>query len=87
MFAAYSIARHAAFNSKAYDLGLHAQVFWNTSQGRLFASSIEVKNYLGDHVSPIILLLAPIYRLWPDPAWLLILQAVALASGALRLRC
>ena len=85
LFAAYSIARHTAFNSKAYDLGLHAQVFWNTSQGRLFASSIEVNNYLGDHVSPIILLLAPIYRLWPDPRGLLILQAITLASGALPL--
>ena len=85
LFASYSIARHNAFNSKAYDLGLHAQVFWNTSQGRLFASSIEVSNYLGDHVSPIILLLAPIYRVWPDPRGLLILQAVTLASGALPL--
>lgn len=85
LFASYSIARHTALNSKAYDLGLHAQVFWNTSQGRLFASSIEVNNYLGDHVSPIILLLAPIYRLWPDPRGLLILQAVTLASGALPL--
>jgi uncharacterized membrane protein len=85
VFASYSLARHAAFNSKAYDLGLHAQVIWNTSQGRLFASSIEVTNYLGDHVSPIIVLLAPLYRLWPDPRGLLILQAIVLASGALPL--
>ncbi|MFZ2486977.1 MAG: DUF2079 domain-containing protein [Anaerolineae bacterium] len=80
--AAYSIARHNAFNSKAYDLGLHAQVWWNTSHGRLFASSVEVDNYLGDHVSPIILPLALFYRLWPDPRLLLALQAVALAAGA-----
>lgn len=80
--AGYSIARHNAFNSKAYDLGLHAQVWWNTSQGRLFAGSVEVDNYLGDHVSPIILLLAPLYRLWPDARLLLLLQAAALAVGA-----
>ncbi len=80
--AGYSIARHNAFNSKAYDLGLHAQVWWNTSQGRLFAGSVEVDNYLGDHVSPIIVLLAPLYRLWPDARLLLLLQAVALAVGA-----
>ena len=80
--AAYSIARHNAFNSKVYDLGLHVQVWWNTAHGRLFASSIEVTNYLGDHVSPIILLLAPLYRLWPDPRLLLMLQAAALALGA-----
>lgn len=80
--AGYSIARHNAFNSKAYDLGLHAQVWWNTSQGRLFAGSVEVDNYLGDHISPIILPLAPLYRLWPDPRLLLLLQAAALAMGA-----
>lgn len=82
VLAGYSIARHNAFNSKAYDLGLHAQVWWNTSQGRLFAGSVEVDNYLGDHVSPIILPLAPLYRLWPDARLLLLLQAVALALGA-----
>lgn len=85
LLASYSIARHNAFNSKAYDLGLHAQVIWNTGHNRLFASSVEVDNYLGDHVSPIILLLAPLYRLWPDPRNLLIVQAVALAAGALPL--
>jgi len=85
IFAGFSIARHNAFNSKAYDLGLHAQVFWNTSHGRLLASSIEVDNYLGDHVSPIILLLAPLYLVWPDPRALLLLQGVVLAAGALPL--
>lgn len=82
VLAGYSIARHNAFNSKAYDLGLHAQVWWNTSHGRLFAGSVEVDNYLGDHVSPIILPLAPLYRLWPDARLLLLLQAMALAAGA-----
>jgi uncharacterized membrane protein len=82
VLAGYSIARHNAFNSKAYDLGLHAQVWWNTSYGRLFAGSVEVDNYLGDHVSPIILPLAPLYRLWPDARLLLLLQAAALAIGA-----
>jgi uncharacterized membrane protein len=82
VLAGYSIARHNAFNSKAYDLGLHAQVWWNTSHGRLFAGSVEVDNYLGDHVSPIILPLAPLYRLWPDARLLLLLQALALAAGA-----
>ncbi|HSN76538.1 MAG TPA: DUF2079 domain-containing protein, partial [Anaerolineae bacterium] len=82
VLASYSVARHNAFNSKAYDLGLHAQVWWNTSQGRLFAGSVEVDNYLGDHVSPIILPLAPLYRLWSDARLLLLLQAAALAMGA-----
>ncbi|MCA9871974.1 MAG: DUF2079 domain-containing protein [Anaerolineae bacterium] len=85
LLAAYSITRHNHFNSKAYDLGLHAQVTWNSSHGRLFAGSVEVDNYLGDHVSPVILLLAPLYRLFPDPRMLLAVQAAALALGALPL--
>ncbi|MEZ4767156.1 MAG: DUF2079 domain-containing protein [Caldilineales bacterium] len=85
VLAAYSITRHNHFNSKAYDLGLHAQVWWNTSHGRLFAGSVEVDNYLGDHVSPVIILLAPLYRVFPDPRTLLVVQAVALALGALPL--
>lgn len=85
LLAAFSITRHNHFNSKAYDLGLHAQVWWNTAQGRFFASSVEVDNYLGDHVSPIILPLAPLYRLWPDARLLLLIQALALAAGALPL--
>jgi uncharacterized membrane protein len=42
-----------------------------------------VENYLGDHVQPVLLLLAPLYRHWPDLRLLLIVQAIALSLGAL----
>ena len=38
---------------------------------------------LAFHVEPALLLLAPLYRLWPDPRLLLWLQAVVVAAGAL----
>lgn len=80
--AAYSILRHMDRQSTTLDLAIQDQVVWNTSQGRPFASSIEVRNYLADHLSLILALLAPFYWIWPDVRLLLAFQAVALALGA-----
>lgn len=55
---------------------------WNTAQGRPFASSIEVRFYLADHLSLILGLFAPLYRAWPDVRLLLCLQGSSLALGA-----
>lgn len=83
ILASFAIIRHNRLNSSAYDLGIYSQVVWNTSQGDLFASSLEVNNFLGDHVAPVLLLLAPLYWLWPDARMLLIVQAIALCLGAI----
>ena len=82
-FSGFAIVRHERLNSSTYDLGIKDQVIWNTSQGRWFASSVEVTHYLGDHVQLIFLPLALLYRLWPDVRLLLVLQAVGLAVGVL----
>ncbi len=85
VLAAFALARHQRLNSSTFDLGIKAQVIWNTWQGDWFASSIEVRNYLGDHVQLIFLLLAPLFGLWDDVQILLIAQAILLAAGALPL--
>jgi uncharacterized membrane protein len=91
-FSTLSILKHDNFYSFTFDLGIMSQVLWNTSHGRLFELSLDrpndtelVGNYLGNHVRPIMLLLAPLYRLWPDPRLLLILQSAALGLGAVPL--
>ena len=38
---------------------------------------------LGAHVDPILGLLAPLWRIWPSPEMLLVVQAVAVASAAI----
>ena len=83
VLAAFALARHARLNSSTFDLGIKAQVIWNTFQGDWFASSIEVKHYLGDHVQLIFVLIAPLFALWEDVGVLLILQAVVLSLGAI----
>lgn len=81
----YSLLRHNRLNSSTYDLGIKAQVIWNTWQGDWFASTVEVTHYLGDHVQLIFLILAPLFGLWEDARILLILQAVLLSLGVIPL--
>ncbi|MCA9729654.1 MAG: DUF2079 domain-containing protein, partial [Candidatus Eisenbacteria bacterium] len=76
-----SVVRHQRFNSMGYDLGIQDQVVWSLSRLRGFAASIEVSNYLGDHFSPALVLLAPLYWLWEDPRILVVTQACWLALG------
>jgi uncharacterized membrane protein len=91
-FSTSSVLKHNAFNSFTFDLGIMSQVLWNTAHGRLFELSLDrpldtelVGSYLGNHVRPILLFIAPLYRLWPDPRLLLILQSIALGAGAVPL--
>jgi uncharacterized membrane protein len=92
VFGALSVVKHSIFHSFTLDLGIMSQVIWNTAHGRLFETSLDragnvhlIGSYMGNHVRPIFLLLAPFYRLWPDPRLLLILQSAALALGAVPL--
>src|SRR5512139_3644834 len=86
LFSYLSVARHYAFQTAAYDLAMYDQAVWNTSQGRPFEINLledtmpGLANKLGDHVEPILLPLAALYRLRSSPDVLLIVQAVALAA-------
>ena len=74
--------QHDSFQTSAYDLGIQANVAWNTAHGYWFWDAVQGLNYLGDHFSPIHLLVAPIYRLWPDAMTLLVIQSAAIGSAA-----
>jgi uncharacterized membrane protein len=84
-FSVLSIRHYDGLDTGGLDLGVFDQVIWNTSQGRPFQNTIllDSPNYIGKHLSLIPLLLAPLYRIWPDPRFLLIIQSVLLALGAL----
>jgi uncharacterized membrane protein len=69
--------KHINLSSAIFDLGTQEQVIWNTSHGRWFASSPEVTNYLGDHISLILIPIAIIYRIFPYTITLLSLQTLA----------
>ena len=87
LYSTLSILRHRTYHSFGFDLGLYDQVFWNTTQGRLFESTMAQAiptphSQLGDHFSPIYLALVPFYFAYPHPETLLVLQTFALALGA-----
>ncbi len=85
-FGALSILRHEAFATGRFDLGNMTQAVWATAHGHpLAVTSLEGEQFvrLGAHADPILVLLAPLWWLWPSPSMLLAVQAVLLALGAL----
>ncbi|MFA5022285.1 MAG: DUF2079 domain-containing protein [Patescibacteria group bacterium] len=80
LFCFISLWKYYNFGYNALDLAIINQVFYNTSLGNFFASSIHPLTYLGDHFSPIIFLLLPFYFLVQQPTTLLILQTIILTS-------
>lgn len=75
--------RHAHYDTYAYDLGLIAQVSWNTLQGRWFETTLLPFNYLAEHLAPSLVLLSPLFLLWPDARVLLVVQALAVGAASL----
>ncbi len=87
-FGRYAAQRHLAFETGAFDLGVYAQPLWNFIQGRGFAVSLIEDNgpiRWATHVEPILFLIAPLYKLWPDPRILLWLQTGWISLTALPL--
>jgi uncharacterized membrane protein len=71
--------RHWAFES-SYDLAIFDQAIWHMSRLEPPASSVRgYANLLGDHFSPMLALLAPVYRLAPSPETLIVAQALLFA--------
>lgn len=82
LFSYLAIKRHYNLVSGLYDFGLEHQVVWNTSEGRLFESSVEVSNYLGDHFSLLIFIPAFVYKFFPSDITILVLQVLAVTVSA-----
>ena len=78
-----SSLRHTLFQSSGWDLGIFDQAVYLISQGKPPISSILGFHILGDHAAWVFYPLALLYNIYPDVHWLLAVQAIALASGAL----
>ncbi len=92
MFAAYlaifgtlSVLRHDSFHSGGFDLGVFDQNIWNSLHGRPFQASIiiEAKYTLGQHFSPLLIAMVPLYAIWDDVRALLLFQTLALAAASI----
>ncbi len=85
-FGSLSILRHRAFNTGRYDLGNMVQTVWNTAHGHFLqmtsGDGVQISR-LAAHFDPILAAFAPLWWIWPSPEMLLVVQAIAVALGAL----
>ncbi len=76
-----ALRHHARFEVRSWDLAIFEQAI--AAYARLDAPVVDVKgpgfHILGDHFSPITALVAPVYRLFPGPQTLLLVQVVLVA--------
>jgi len=79
-FVTIKLCEYLSFNVDDYDTGIYSNLAWNIANGEGFYSDVLRSNHLGEHFSPIIAAFAPLYRLVPSAAWLLVAQALAVAA-------
>jgi uncharacterized membrane protein len=84
-FSAYASQKHLALRTYAADLSYFDQPMWNTLHGRFMERTLQDRQVprMTDHFEPILVPLSILFLVWDDVRVLLILQAVALALGAL----
>jgi uncharacterized membrane protein len=70
-----------ALHTRTYDLGLYDNLVWHCAHGDLLGTSLLKGGHHGSaHFDPILIFLAPLYRLRPRADTLLVLQVVWIAS-------
>ncbi len=74
-----SYVRWADFAYRTFDLAYYVQALWQLVHGR-FEVSVQYVPLLGNHVEPIVLLIAPIFFFIRQPMLFVVLQNAALAT-------
>jgi uncharacterized membrane protein len=71
------------FEYPPFDLAIFDQGLWLLTHFHAPFVTIMGRDLFGDHTSFILLLVAPIYRLFPEPQGLLVLQTFSIAAAAI----
>ena len=78
---------YTGFRLGRFDLGNMVQAVWSTTQGRVLESTDNATGEqmvrLGGHADPFLVLLAPVWAIWPSPLSLALAQIVVVSLGAL----
>jgi uncharacterized membrane protein len=83
---ALSIYRHLSLQSTTFDLAVFDQALWKMAHGHSPQVTMIGWNIFADHLSPVLLLFVPLYRIAATPYWLFAAQAIALGAGFLVVR-
>jgi uncharacterized membrane protein len=81
-FVAATWTAHGHFATYGFDLGIYDQATWLLSRGRAPFVTVRGLDLFGQHAAYIMVLVAPLYRVWADARLLLLLQVVFLALPA-----
>lgn len=81
---AYSVGQWRSLTVPSWDLAIFAELAKDYAHGQAPIVSIKGDGYnlLGDHFHPILVLLGPVWRLFPTPLALLVVQDLLLAVSA-----
>ena len=81
-FTVVTLDVHHGLGTSAYDYGLYDQGIWLMSRFKAPFVTLMGRNLLGDHASFILILMVPIYWLFPSAGALFFVQSLFIALGA-----
>jgi len=85
-FSWLAVVQHHGLATRIYDLGIYDNIFWQSIHGNPLGSTfVKSGSHVAAHVDPILVLLSPLYLLYPRAEFLLVLQSVWLSLGAIPL--
>jgi uncharacterized membrane protein len=81
-FARLAIINHHALHTRTTDLGYYDNIVYQSIHGRFLGCSLIKQGYHGSaHFDPLLVVLSPLYLLYPRAESLLVLQAVWVGAG------
>jgi uncharacterized membrane protein len=86
LFVFAAVLHYEVFLTPHFDLGNMVQAIWSTQHGHFLqatTASGRQESRLAAHVDPFLLLFVPVFWIWSNPVLLPVVQAAAVASGAL----
>src|ERR1039458_5974280 len=78
-----SLLQYYTYGDPPFDLAIFDQGMWLISHFHIPFVTVMGRNLFGDHTSFVLLLVAPFYRLFPEPQGILVLQTLLLAAPAI----
>jgi len=87
-FGYYTVAYHHNVHTSGYDLGIETNLIWNAAHGGPLFRSTPLggpMTHVGHHHTFFAYVIAPVFRLFPRPETLLVLQAIFMGASAIPL--
>lgn len=82
IFSRLSLLNHQGLVTRVTDLGIYDNIFWQSAHGHPLRCTFIKAEYHGSaHFDPILVLLSPLYLIYPRAETILVLQSVWLGSS------